>query len=194
MGLSAAEIRTLRVHERASTSTFKMSQIFAFRKIAHDDIDQLAALAADAFAAYRGFAPSGWRPPTADDQAGVLQGWIADREFWGELALDEQRLVGHATYIPARHSFWTTPEPTLAHLGHLFVKPAYWGTGAATQLLARATNAAATSGFTAMRLFVPVGQARARRFYAREGFIAVSEPFDPGHELPVIEYQRFLEA
>ena len=43
-----------------------------------------------------------------------------------------------------------------------------------------------------MRLFVPVGQARARRFYTREGFVVVGEPFEFGLGLPVIEYQRSL--
>jgi GNAT superfamily N-acetyltransferase len=169
-----------------------MPEAFTFREISCEDIEELAALVANAFAGYRGFAPAGWHPPTAGDQVGVLQGWIADPDFWGQLALDGQTLVGHATCIPARHSFRATLEPALAHLGHLFVKPRYWGTGAATQLLARATSAAATSGFTAMRLYVPAGQARARRFYAREGFVAVGDPFDPGIGLPVIEYQRSL--
>jgi hypothetical protein len=41
-----------------------------------------------------------------------------------------------------------------------------------------------------MRLFVAVGQARARRFYTREGFIEVGEPFEFGLGLPAIEYQR----
>jgi GNAT superfamily N-acetyltransferase len=170
-----------------------MIDTLVFREIAPDDLDDLAAAVADAFAGYRGLAPAGWHPPTAGDQVGVLQGWIADPDFWGELALDGQTLVGHATCIPARHSFRATPEPALAHLGHLFVGPRYWGTGAATQLLAHATSAAATRGFTAMRLFVPAGQARARRFYARERFVAVGDPFDPGIGLPVIEYQRSLK-
>jgi GNAT superfamily N-acetyltransferase len=165
----------------------------AFRGIASDDIDELAGVVADAFAGYRGFAPAGWQPPTAGDQVVVLQGWLGDPYFWGELALDGQTLVGHATCIPARDSLRATLQPATAHLGHLFVKPRYWGTGAASQLLAHATSAAAASGFTAMRLFVPVGQARARRFYARERFVAVGDPFDPGIGLPVVEYQRSLE-
>jgi len=170
----------------------KASETFAFRGISGDDIDELAALVAAAFAGHRGFAPAGWQPSPAADQAGVLRGWIAGPSFWEGLALDRQTLVGHTTYLPARDSFRVTPDPTLAHLGHLFVKPRYWGTGAATQLLAHATGAAATSGFTAMRLFVPAGQARARRFYAREGFVPAGDPFDPGIGLPVIEYQRSL--
>jgi GNAT superfamily N-acetyltransferase len=172
----------------------QLSETFTFREIGCEDIEGLAALVADAFASYREFAPAGWRPPTADEQVDVLQGWIADPDFWGELALDGKTLVGHATCIPARHSSRAAPDPALAHLGHLFVKPRYWGTGAARQLLAHATSAAATNGFTAMRLFVPVGQARARRFYTREGFAAVGNPFDPGIGLPLIEYRRSLAA
>jgi GNAT superfamily N-acetyltransferase len=171
-----------------------MPEAFAFREIDPVDIEALAVLVADAFVGYRGFAPTGWHPPSADAQVEVLQGWIADPGFWGELAMDGQTLVGHATCVPAaRHSFRAAPEPALAHLGHLFVKPPYWGTGAATQLLAHATGAAAASGFTAMRLFVPAGQARARRFYARERFVAVGDPFDPGFGLPLIEYRRSWE-
>jgi GNAT superfamily N-acetyltransferase len=109
--------------------------------------------------------------------------------------LDRQTLVGHATFIPAaRHSFRATPDPALAHLGHLFVfvKPPYWGSSAATQLLDHAASTAAARGFAAMRLFVPVGQARARRFYVREGFTTVGDPFEFGFGLPVIEYRRSL--
>lgn len=171
-----------------------MTEALAFREIVRDDIDEIAALVADAFLGYRAFAPVDWRPPSASEQIRVLQGWIADPDFWGELASDEGALVGHVTFIPAaRHSFRAVPEPALAHLGHLFVKPPYWGSGVATQLLARAMTTATTRGFAAMRLFVPVGQGRARRFYTREGFIAVGEPFDFGLGLPVLEYQHSLE-
>jgi len=45
-----------------------------------------------------------------------------------------------------------------------------------------------------VRLFVAVGQARARRFYTREGFIAVGEPFEFGLGLPALEYQRALAS
>jgi GNAT superfamily N-acetyltransferase len=170
-----------------------MAEFLAFREIAHDDIDELATLVADAFVGYRAFAPAGWRPPSAGEQARGLREWITDPGFWGELASEEQTLVGHATFIPAaRHSFRAAPHPSLAHLGHLFVKPMYWGSGAATRLLDHATSAAASRGFTVMRLFVPVGQARARSFYAREGFVAVGEPFEFGLGLPVLEYQRSL--
>jgi GNAT superfamily N-acetyltransferase len=171
-----------------------VANALTFREIGRDDIDELAALVADAFVGYRAFAPPEWRPPGADQQIRSLQGWIADPDFWGELASDERALVGHATFIPAsRHSFQAVADPALAHLGHLFVAPTYWGSGVAVELLAHARSAAQARGYKAMRLFVPVGQRRARRFYAREGFVAVGEPFDFGLGLPVLEYRRPLE-
>ena len=120
----------------------------------------------------------------------------------GSLRRQASRPVGcrsgsrtRVSFIPAaRHSFRAAPDPSLAHLGHLFVKPSYWGSGVATQLLGHAARAAAGRGFGVMRLFVPAGQARARRFYAREGFVAAGEPFEFGLGLPVLEYQRSLES
>jgi GNAT superfamily N-acetyltransferase len=171
-----------------------MVEDLVLRDVGCDDIEELAALVADAFVGYRAFAPADWQPPSAGEQSRVLQHWIADSQFWGELASDQRALIGHATFVPAaRHSFRAAPDPTLAHLGHLFVRPRYWGSGVATQLLAHAMTAAGARGFATMRLFVPAGQARARRFYAREGFVAVGEPFDFGLGLPVFEYRRLLE-
>jgi GNAT superfamily N-acetyltransferase len=171
----------------------RVTGALSFREIAADDIDQLAAAVADGFVSYRAFAPSGWQPPQASEEAARMQRWIADPGFWGELAYEERALVGHATFIPAqRHSLRPVPETSLAHLLHLFVKSEHWGSGAARQLLARATSTARARGFTAMRLFVAVGQARARRFYVREGFVVVGEPFEFGLGLPSMEYQRVL--
>jgi GNAT superfamily N-acetyltransferase len=164
-----------------------------FRPIAPDAVDELAALVADAFVGYLSFAPEHWQPPPVSMQARGLQRWVGDPDFWGELARDGQTLIGHATFIPAaRHSFRAEPDPGLAHLGHLFVRQAYWGTGVAAQLLGHALLAAASRGYAAMRLFAPVGQTRARRFYAREGFRAVGKPFDPALGIPVLEYRRPL--
>ena len=68
-----------------------------------------------------------------------------------------------------------------------------WGSGLATTLLRTAEDDARTSGFGALRLFVAEHQARARRFYEREGWHAVTEPyFDPIPGLPMVEYRRPL--
>ena len=164
-----------------------------FRAVAPEDIDELAGIVAEAFVDYSAFAPSGWLPPPASEQVLVLQRWIAEPDFWGELASDGTPSAGHATFVPAaRHSTRPAPEPTLAHLGHLFVRPRYWGSGVATALLRRAAAAAGGAGFSEMRLFVAAGHSRARHFYDREGFHGVGEPFDAGFGLPMLEYRRKL--
>jgi GNAT superfamily N-acetyltransferase len=173
-----------------------MADELAFWAITPDDIAELAALVADAFTAYRAFAPPDWQAPSAGAQVEVLERWITDPDFWGELAaVDGRTPVGHTTFVPAeRHSVRAARDPVVAHLGHLFVRPAHWGSGVAAQLLARAADAASGRGFEVMRLFVPVGQARARRFYAREGFALVGDPFDLGLGLPLLEYKRSLRS
>lgn len=164
-----------------------------FRAIVRDDIDRLAAAVADASLGYRAFAPPGWEPPAASQQACTLQQWVADPGFWGEVGCEEQALAGHVAFIPAvRHSRRPASDTSLAHLGHLFVLPDYWGSGVAGELLAHATTTAQARGFARMRLFVPAGQLRARRFYEREGFAKAGDPFEGGFGLPAVEYQRSL--
>jgi GNAT superfamily N-acetyltransferase len=164
-----------------------------FRPITHDALEELAALVSDAFAGYRSFAPQEWQPPPASAHVHGLRRWVDDRDFWGELASDEHTVVGHATFIPApRHTYRGAQDAALAHLGQLFVRPPYWGSGVAAALLEHALAAATSRGYAAMRLFVPVGQARARRFYARHGFSGAGEPFDPALGIPVLEYRRSL--
>jgi len=171
-----------------------MSSAFEFRPIVHDDIDEVVAAVCDAFTRYRAFAPADWEPPSPADEDRRLKESIGDPSFWGGLVRDGEALVGHATFIPAaRHSFRPEQDDSSAHLLHLFVKPDYWGSGIAAQLLSNATHAATRRGFTAMRLFVAAGQARARGFYEREGSVAAGEPFEFGFGLPTVEYRRDLE-
>lgn len=69
-------------NEPAADASFReISEASAFREIVRDDIDELATAIADAFVGYRVFAPPGWQPPPASEQASVLQRWIADPDF-----------------------------------------------------------------------------------------------------------------
>jgi GNAT superfamily N-acetyltransferase len=164
-----------------------------FRAITEADTAQLADAVAAAFSLYRDFAPAGWQPPTADSEATRLGRWIADAGFWGEAAFEDATLAGHAAFIPAsHHSFRPARNATAAHLLHLFVAPDFWGSGLATELMARANAAAIARGHDSMRLFVSEGQRRARRFYEREGFSAVGEPVEFGLGIPAVEYRRAL--
>jgi ribosomal protein S18 acetylase RimI-like enzyme len=65
--------------------------------------------------------------------------------------------------------------------------------GVASDLHRAALEAAGERGFTELRLFVAAGQARARRFYEREGWLSASEPlYDPVPRLTMIEYRYRL--
>lgn len=65
----------------------------------------------------------------------------------------------------------------------------------ASALHRAALDAADAHGFTELRLFVAAGQARARRFYEREGWRPASDPFaDPIPGLTMIEYRYRLRG
>lgn len=172
-----------------------MAACCTLRAITNDDIEAIATNVAEAFAAYRSFAPPDWEPPQAAREAENLRAWIQRGDRWGEVAIECERIIGHVTTSPASsHSFRPDAEPSLMHLGQLFLRPTHHGSGLARRLLADAIGAAAARGFTDLRLFSPEGQARARRFYFREGFALVGEPFDPGFGISLVEYRRALAA
>ena len=88
-----------------------------------------------------------------------------------------------------------TDNASLAHISNLFVRRDYWGAGLAGDLHQAALEAARERGFTELRLFVATGQARARRFYEREGWLPPGDPFDdPIPGLTMIEYRLFVSA
>jgi GNAT superfamily N-acetyltransferase len=73
------------------------------------------------------------------------------------------------------------------------VRAGWWGSGLASRLHAAACDEAAARGYTAMRLFTPADQARARRFYEREGWAVAGEPFVHDElRLAMVEYRRAL--
>ena len=77
------------------------------------------------------------------------------------------------------------------HMRNLFVDADRWGGGLATALHDAGVGAAAQRGFTAMRLFVATGQARARGFCAREGWREAGPPFfEPALGLELVEMRR----
>jgi GNAT superfamily N-acetyltransferase len=95
--------------------------------------------------------------------------------------------AGHVAYLPARE------EAGIAHIWMLFVRRAWWGTGLATDLLARAVADARSEGYAGMRLHTPAEHARARAFYEREGWNAASPPFyEPMLGLLLVTYRIHL--
>lgn len=159
--------------------------MYTLRAAIPGDADRLARAVSDGLEHYRSFAPVGWEPPAADDPH--------DGEMLCLLAEDEAGLAGQVTIQPAAGAARPVGETGLGHLRNLFVRADLWGSGLARDLHAAALDAARERGFTAMRLFCAAGQARARRFYEREGWEVAGEPWhEPALGLDMVEYRRAL--
>jgi hypothetical protein len=84
---------------------------------------------------------------------------------------------------------WEPPDPghELEKLRARLNRPEVWC------LVAEENGEPGARGFTAMRLFTPAAQARARRFYEREGWTAAGEPSDElDFGMPLVEYRRAI--
>lgn len=140
-----------------------------------DDAEALLETVIAAFEGYREFAPVAWEPP---DERRQLP------RFREEIARDDCLTVmaegaGHVHVVPIGG------EPI--RLRHLFVRPAFWGTGLAVALHAEAV---AFLAGRAARLFTPGQHMRARRFYEREGWKLHHEADDEHFGMPLAEYRR----
>jgi GNAT superfamily N-acetyltransferase len=167
---------------------------YAFRAATPDDAERIVAITVEGFETYRSFAPEGWTPPSASAEAARLIGLLGDDHVWYRVAEHAGELVGHVGFLPAdRLSFARIDDPGLVHFRQLFVTRGHWGTGLARRLHAAAVAEARARDFSAMRLFTPGGQERARRFYEREGWSLARPPaFDERIGLEIAEYRRAL--
>jgi GNAT superfamily N-acetyltransferase len=159
------------------------------------DAPALTELVSKAFATYTDWAPPGWSMPDLDaEMREVLEQWLDEPVAWSRVALDGDQPVGYVSVLPAR----TAEEPRtfipgLAHLWHLFVLREWWGTGLAKRLLDEATEEARRREYQAIRLWTPRDHARARAFYAREGWAPTgAEQFADQLQLDLVELRRML--
>jgi GNAT superfamily N-acetyltransferase len=161
------------------------------------DAPALTELVSKAFATYTDWAPPGWHMPDLDEEMQkVLEDWLDEPVAWSLVALAGKEPVGYVSVLPAR----TAEEPRtfipgLGHLWHLFVLREWWGTGVATHLLNEAVSEARRREYNAIRLWTPRDNARARAFYAREGWTPTgAEQFADQLQLDLVELRRMLVA
>jgi GNAT superfamily N-acetyltransferase len=167
-----------------------MSAEPAVRAATRSDIPELAHTVAEGFASFRDFAPAGWTPPSTEEHAAGLRERFADPGFFCLVAEAGGEPAGHVAFMAAARSRAPTGEPGLAHLYQLFVRRPWWGAGVAARLHALALDEASARGFATVRLFTPALQARARRFYEREGWTRHFGPFEhTGLGLQLVEYR-----
>jgi GNAT superfamily N-acetyltransferase len=164
-----------------------------FRPATAADAGRLAAVMVEGFETYRAFAPQDWQAPRVPDVAKDLAERLDHPAVWSLLAEQRSDVAGYVTLFPAADARRPVSDPGLAHFWMLFVRAPWWGSGLAARLHGAACAAAATRGFTAMRLFTPAEQSRARRFYEREGWTLADGPHaDEDLGLSIVEYRRPL--
>lgn len=143
------------------------------RPAAAADVRAAREVVAEGFASYRAFGVPGWEPPA--DPMPEMDARLAGG--WGFVVEDGNAVVGFGAAEPAREE----PRegalvPGLAHVWAIFVRETHWGAGVASALLAAVLAESGRRGFAEARLFTPALQARARRFYAREGWAERGAP------------------
>ena len=170
---------------------------WTFRTASPEDAPQVAAVLKEGFESYRSFAPPGWEPPTSNWDLTLLREQLGESDVWCLLAESDGAPAGHVSLMPAaRHARHPSSEPALAQLWHLFVRTSWWGSGLATELHGEVLREAGRRGYTAMRLFTPLAQERARGFYEREGWTLTRAPVEaaPGFGMPLAELRRAINS
>jgi GNAT superfamily N-acetyltransferase len=142
---------------------------------------------------YAAFAPPGWTAPSLEE---IDEEWyesLADEDVYCVVAESKGQVVGQITLLPATEALRPNDDPALGHIRNFFVSRDLWGAGLAGNLHRAALDAARERGFSELRLFVPAGQARARRFYERVGWLPIDNRLDdPISEFTLIEYRYRL--
>lgn len=168
-----------------------MTAAYTMRRATAADAEALARGAVEGVADYPAFAPQGWKGPAYEPELEYTRVVLADPEYHCVVAEADGTVVGQVTVVPAARAARPVEDPGLGHLRNLYVDRSQWGSGLATKLMQAALEDARSRRFRELRLFVAEGQARARRFYEREGWRAVSTPcFDPAPGLSMVEYRR----
>jgi RimJ/RimL family protein N-acetyltransferase len=164
---------------------------WAIRAVTVEDAPRVAQQLRDALERFRDFSPPGWRPPAHDDAR--QRATLAAPGARGLLSEPGGVLAGHVTWGPSADARRGPDDPEAAHLGELYVEPAWWGSGLAARLMGQAVDGARADGFTRMHLVTPAAQGRARRFYERAGWRTAGAPVDDERfGMPVVAYAREL--
>jgi GNAT superfamily N-acetyltransferase len=168
---------------------------FDIRIAVPDDAAALACTTRLGFESYRAWAPDGWQPPPRSLEVRSIRERLRAQTTWCAMALDPSgEQAGHVGITHAAER--ERPHvriPGRAHLWMLFVRPPFWGSGLAVRLHSLGLEQAAREGYETIRLYTPHGAARARAFYAREGWELAGPAFpEPLLGLDLVEYRRRL--
>jgi len=154
------------------------------------DADAIAAVHVRGWqAAYRGYFPDDFLDGlSVADRAERWVAWLADAAEGTAVYETPAGIVGIASIGPSRDS---GASSATGELLLIYVEPALWRRGVGTALMSWATAAAPARDWTAMTLWTIEGNAGARAFYERCGWVhdgaTKREPF-AGHVLSQVRY------
>ena len=131
---------------------------------------------AEAQAAWRTWSGDSFEPYDLFDLTETWRQRLLDGLTVALCAVENGRIVAVAAAGPERGSFEPSdPSDTSAHLSTLFARPAAHGSGVAQRLHDALIAQLVVRGFTIVRLWVPAGARRARRFYVRNEWEATGK-------------------
>jgi len=172
-----------------------VTSAISLRRATRDDAESLARGVIEGVAEYPAFAPDGWTASSLEEELAHHREDLAREHVHCIVAERDGAIVGQVTVVPAARAPHPVDDPELGHVRNLFVARSEWGSGLAGRLHAAVLEAARDLGMTQLRLYVAEGQARARRFYEREGWRAAGEPYhDPAPGLRMVEYRLPVRA
>jgi GNAT superfamily N-acetyltransferase len=162
------------------------------RRVTSGDADAVTLILDEGISRYSSFAPEGWSPPVATaEMKQSLGGRFDGADAWGLLASADDDPAGVVSISTVVRADPNPAPPGSGYLWHMFVRPAWQGTGLAGALLDRALAEARDRGFERLVLWTPAGQAQARRFYEREGFTSTgNDRFNEEIGMDLVQYGR----
>ncbi len=166
---------------------------FHIRPATRQDLAKIADILTEGFSTYRRWSPIGWEPPSRPAMLLGLMHKFGQDGSWGVVAFSPAGdAAGQVTARPEREADGTN-RTDLARLTQLFVLEQHWGSGLAVELHELILEGMRERGFRSACLWAASGQARARRFYEREGWTQTGK-VDPDNELglELIEYELAL--
>jgi GNAT superfamily N-acetyltransferase len=169
----------------------------SFRPGGRDDAATLARVLLEAFGTYRDWAHAGWSPSidVSARERERLQARLGDSDYWCLVAEHGEEAAGYVILMPGFTRELRERIPGLAHIWHIFVRPAWWGSGVAARLMGKAVTEAGRRGYGEARLWTPRDNARARAFYRREGWReSGAERYAADVDLQLVEYRRPLHG
>ena len=156
-----------------------------FRRATPDDLEPIVQLMARADARSGDWVPGGEAHPlTVGSDRVRLRRRIPDEDGFSEVAEEDGRLVGFVNF---------EDREGVVHVSYLFVDPEFQGRGIGRELLGHAVDVARERGFPSATLVTAVANARARRFYEREGWALTGRRvFNEEIGLEMVEYSLML--